>query len=446
MIKKKNIPTILGIVILLIGTFAGVFFLGMRQIFKIGADTSVAPQDIRTSNISDNSATISWTTDKETTNFITWGESSASVNKIEKETQDNQKFTTHSITISGLKPNTKYFYKINSEGENFDNKGIPWEFTTGQTLNVNPNSIILSGTVLTSSGQPVTRALVYANISGYILSTLTSDTGNFVFQLASARSQDLGSYLTIDESQTLVQISVTAGLSGVTSAQVFPQSGRPMPPIILGQVYDFRNSEPSNGTQVPNATLNLPENITKESKFSFSPVSGTPTPTSVILESLKEGEVVTSNKPAFFGRGPGGQTITVSLPTDNISETFQIEKDGTWAFSPADNLPSGTHSMTISWIDGNGITRNLTRAFVVQAGEVPSFEATPSQTLEPTPEGSPSASPTATPTVTPTPIPTPAPTQVPVPVTGTGTPTLLLFVLSLSIICYSLFMWKYSSS
>jgi len=442
MIKKKNIPTILGIVILLVGTFAGVFFLGMRQIFKVGADTSVAPQDIRTSNVSDNTATISWTTDKESANFINWGESSNSLNKIEKETDDDKKFSTHSVTISGLKPNTKYFYKINSDGENFDNKGIPWEFTTGENLSINTSSVLISGTVITSSGQPVDRALVYANVSGYLFSTLTSSTGNFVFQLSSARSQDLGSYLNIDESLTLVQISVTAGLGGVSSAQIFPQSGRPMPPIILGQVYDFRNLEPSINTQVPNATLNLPDNIERESKFSVSIVNSVHTPTSVILESLKDGEIVTSDKPAFFGRGPGGQTINISINSANVADTMQIAKDGTWTWSTPSNLNSGTHSITISWIDDKGITRNLTRNFVVQAGEVPSFEATPSQTLEPSPTGTPSA--TATPTATP--VPTPVETPVPVPVTGTPSATVLLFMLSLSVICYSFFMWRYSDN
>jgi len=440
MIKKKNIPTILGIVILLVGTFAGVFFLGMRQIFKVGADTSVAPQDIRTSNVSDNTATISWTTDKESTNFINWGESVNSLSKIEKETDDDKKFSTHSITISGLKPNTKYFYKINSEGESFDNKGIPWEFTTGQNLNVNTNSVLISGTILTSSGQPVDRALVYANVSGYFFSTLTSNTGNFVFQLSSARSQDLGSYLNIDESLTLVQISVTAGLNGVSSAQIFPQSGRPMPPIILGQVYDFRNLEPSINTSVPNATLNLPDNIEKESKFSVSIVNSVRTPTSVILESLKDGEIVTSDKPAFFGRGPGEQTINISINSANLTDTMQIAKDGTWTWSTPSNLNSGTHSITISWVDDKDITRNLTRNFVVQAGEVPSFEATPSQTLAPSPTGTPSA--TVIPTATP--VPTPLATPIPVPVTGEGMPTVLIFVFGLFVIMYSLFTWKYS--
>lgn len=447
-IKRNKIPTLLGIVVLIVGIFTGVFFLGMKQIFRIGADASVAPKDIRVANVSDTSATISWTTDKETSSFILWGESQGSVNKPEQETESNTKYFTHSITVSGLKPNKTYFYKINSEGDTFDNGGIPWEFTTGAELGINPLSILISGSILKPSGEPKSRALVYANIGGYLLSTLTSDTGNFVFQLAGVRTQDLSEYLPIDESQTLVQISVDAGVDGTVSAQIFPQSAKPIPPMILGEVYDFRNLEPSEVTQVPSATLNLPGSVPKESKFNLPLTTGSPTPTSVILESLKEGEIVTSIRPAFFGRGPSGEQITITVQSDPITENITIASNGTWTWSPPSDLSPGAHTITISWVDSTGITRSLTRNFIVQAGEAPSFEATPSQTLTPTPTPTgtavPTASPTATPTATPTITPSPTATPAEVPVTGVSSYSLILFALGLSIISFSYLVWRYS--
>ncbi len=446
MIKKKNIPTLLGIVILVAGTFAGVFFLGMKQVFKIGADTSVQPSDIRVSNVADNTVTISWTTDKPSTNFLMWGESAGSTSRIDKETEDDQKFSTHSITLSGLKPNTRYFYKINSGGETFDNKGIPWEFTTGDQLPINSSSSLVSGSVITPAGQPVARAIVYLTVNGYLFSTVTSDAGNFVFQLAYARDQDLSNYQEIDDSQTLLQISVVAGLEGNASAQIFPQSARPVPPIILGQVYDLRNLGPSSLSDNPSVNLNLPENINKESKFSIPVISGTPTPTSVILESLKEGEIITSDKPAFFGRGPKGESITITVQSDPITETIQIANDGTWSWSPPTNLQSGTHTITVSWVDGTGITRNIVRSFVVQAGEAPSFEATPSQTLNPSPSAEPTTVPSSTPTPTSTPIPTVAATPVPVPVTGVGSGTLMMMLLGFAITTFGFIIWKYAEN
>lgn len=447
MIKKKNIPTILGLVILVIGTFAGVFFLGAKQIFRIGADSSVSPKDIRASNISDTGATISWTTDKPTTDFIVWGEGKSSVSQVLKEDQSDQKFFTHSINLSGLKPNTTYFYKINSEGNEFDNKGIPWELTTGAPLNESTFPIVMSGSVINATGVQVKRALVYANVSGYLLSTLTSDSGTFVFQLGSARNQDLQSYVSIDPAQTTVELSVQAGADGDASATIFPQSGNPVPPMVLGQVYDFRNLQPSAITNVPNANLNLPNTATKTSKFSLPIASGTPTPTSVILESLKEGETVTSTKPAFFGRGPKGEAITITVQSSNpMSQTLIIAKDGTWTWSPPSDLAPGAHTVTISWIDGTGVTRNLIRTFIVQAGELPAFVATPSQTIAPSasPTGTPSA--TATPLPTPTPRPTSTASAAPVPITGDTSPTMLLSMIGIAVLAFSFAVWKISEN
>lgn len=447
MIKKNKIPTLLGIVILIAGIFTGVYFLGVRQIFRIGADASTAPKDVRVSNQTDTSVTISWVTDKETSGFVSWGSSKNSLNRVEKETEDTQRFFTHSITVTGLEPNTQYFYKINSDGHMVDNNGLPWEFTTGTALDVNGTSILISGSVLSSSGSPAKRSIVYANVGGYLMSTLASGTGNYVFQLGLVRTQDLQSYLTINPAQTLVEISVV-NEAGVASAQVFPQSGSPIPPIILGQVYDFRGLEPSAQNQNPSLNLSLPQGVQKESKFSLPVFTGTPTPTSVILESITEGEVITSSKPSFFGRGPAGQSVTITVESDPITETFNIASNGTWTWTPPTSLPSGTHKLTVSWIDATGITRVITRTFIVQAGEVPAFEATPSQTLVPTVAPTVVPTPTATPvtvaSASPSAIPTP--TAPPIPETGGLTPTIILTIMGIAMMTFSFLIWKHSES
>ena len=433
MIKKNKIPTILGIIILLSGIFAGIFFLGMNQIFKIGADSSIAPRDIRVSNINNNSATISWITDKEASNFVSWGESQSLLNRVGGE--DNLKLSTHTVSISGLKPNTKYFYKINSEGTMFDNKGIPWEFSTGPDLGISQNVLLVSGSVINASGKPEEGVLVYVEVGGYLLSTLTSNTGNFVFQLGSVRTQDLASYTQIDKAQTLLQISIQAGASGVASAQIFPQSANPIPPIVLGRVYDLRSLQPSESGQIPNANLNLPENTPKESKFFIPVTTGGSTPTSVILESLIEGEIVTSTRPEFFGRGPGGERITITIQPDPVTQTVDIAEDGTWTFSPPADLEPGAHAITVSWIGSNGITRTLTRNFIVQASENPAFTASNSG-LFPSPPATPRETPTASPSSTPTTTPKP------IPVTGELTPTIILFIMGLAVAMFSFTVWK----
>ena len=454
--KKNKIPTLIGIVILLAGTFLGVFFLQKSQVFKVGADATEMPKDIRTSNLTDTSATISWVTEGATTNFINLGESQQNLGTIENESDTNQKFITHSITLTGLNPVTTYYYEINSEGNTYDNNGLPWQFTTGPQISINQSSTPISGSVITASGQPSKRAIVYITIDGYILSTLTSDAGNFVLQLSSARSSDLKNSVQIDNTKTLLNISVQAENGETSGAQIFPQSANPIPPLVLGQVKDYRSLKPSQSGDNPNVDLNLPANATEESKFDVSSGSGTIKPTSVILESVTEGEIITTDVPQFFGKGPAGETITVTVHSEELpAQTIKIPKNGSWSYAPSTQLSEGPHSITVSWIDASGITRFLTRNFIVQAGEVPAFVSTPSAST-PTPSATPRVSPTptlrATPTITPTATatssatPKASSTPKPIPVTGDLTPTLLLSIMGVIVLTFSFFVWKISEN
>jgi len=457
MIKEKNIPTILGIVILLIGVFAGVFLLRTNQVFRIGASATAVPKDVRVSNLSDSSVTVSWITDDQTADFISYGETQ-NVGTVANETDNDQKFFTHSITITGLKAGTAYYYKIDSEGTDFDNNGVPWQFTTGPSLTGNGSSTLVSGSVITATGQPSARTIVYITINGYLLSTLTSDTGSFVLQLNQTRTSDLSSYTTIDPTQTLLEVSVEGAGGEIATAKIYPQSANPIPTLVMGQDQDYRNLQPTNDSQNPNANLNLPETATSESKFDISTGSAIASTSakSVILESLNEGETVTSTQPQFFGKGPGGEKITITVHSEQaVSGSVTIPSNGSWSWSPSTDLAAGTHSIIITWVDATGITRSLTRDFVVQAGEVPAFTASGS--------GS-SPTPTATPTLTPLPTfapivtatPTPAATFSPtpestastaaVPVTGDLTPTLLLFMMGVVVLSFSFAVWKMSES
>ena len=433
MTKKKSLPTILGVILLVLGTFFGVFLINSRQIFRLGAEGDTAPKDIRVSNITDTSATISWVTDIESIGFVLWEDN------VEQET--DQKSYTHSVTINGLKEKTKYSYKINSGGTLFDNQGISWQFTTGSALGLNKNSTLVSGSILTATGQPVKNAIVYANIGGYLFSTLSSNTGNYVFQLGNTRSSDLSSYLQIDMSQTLVEIFVQAGTLGISSAQIFPQSAKPAPPIILGQTHDFKSLAPSNGGGLPEASLDLPEDSEMGSKFSVPDNINEPTAGEIVtLENPTEGESITSTQPEFFGEGPVGTTITIKVESENpVVDSVQIGNGGSWGWTPSEGLAEGVHKITITWKDVTGITRSLTRNFIVQAGEAPAFEASGSASLSPSPSTVPTTTPKAT-IKAGTPTPTALPTDVPE--TGSLTPTFALSIMGIAVMIFSLLIWK----
>ena len=450
--NKGKIPTILGIFILIIGLAAGVFLVQNKQIFRLGASPEISPKDVRISNVTESSFTVSWVTDKQVQGFISWGENPTSLNRTELN-EIEEKANTHSVTVQGLSPNTTYYFKINSGGVEFDNNGLPWEVRTGAQLTIPSSSILVSGSVLTAAGEPAQNALVYINVAGAnLLSTVTSQNGTWVINIAQARSKDLASFVQIDEINTLLEISTQISPQKIASAQIYPAAAKPAPPIIIGQTHDFKNLAPIQAGETPTADINLPSETTPSSSFIVPEEIPTPETEAVILESLKEGEVITTQKPEFFGQGPAGTTITITVESEAVTDQVTIGSSGSWRWTPPTTLEEGVHKITIVWKDANGITRTLTRNFIIQAAEGPAFEATPSATPTPTPSPTPlpasSPSPTPSPTTTSTPAPlvTATPTSSPSTLLDAGDfrPTLFYSVLGLIMIISSLILGVFS--
>ena len=450
MIKRNKIPTILGIIVLFFGVFAGVILLRNNQVFRIGASPTITPNNIRIGSISDSSATVSWFTEDATTGFVSYG-TSQNVGTVANESEDEEGYNTHSITLTGLEPETIYYFKINSEGKMFDNNGTTWQFSTGNKINTSQPSIPISGSILTASGEPSKRALIHIMVNGYTISSITSDSGVFVIQLGSVRTTDLKSYAQIDLNKTLLEISAISETGEIATAKVYPRSANPIPALIIGKDQDFRSLEPIADGNNPNANLELPTSATSESKFNVDSDSVSSDSSKVTLESITEGEVITSDTPEFFGDGPKGTNITITVHSDEeITGSTKVASTGSWSWSPPSNLSPGEHTITISWIDLSGITRTITRNFVVQAGELPAFEstptATPKQTATPTPTPVKTGSPTATPKATSTPTVKPSPTLIAtpssLPKSGSLLPTVLMLIVGLGVVSFGFYVWR----
>jgi len=441
--KRSKIPTIIGIVFLVLGLAAGVLLVQNGQIFRLGASQEAVPKDVRITNISDSSFGVTWVTEKETLGFISWGENENSLTRTQEDEVGKASFT-HSLSVRGLSPEKSYFFKINSSGVDYDNNDLAWEVKTGPSLPLTTRSLLVSGSVITSTGAPAKNALVYITVAGSSpLSTITSQAGSWVLSLSSARTSDLASLIDIDDKTTLLEISVNTGPDGVSSAQIYPQSAKPVPPLILGQVLDFKNLQPTEVSEIPKASVDLPQTATPSSGFEVEGKIPTPSSSTVTLESVDEGEVVNSSKPQFFGEGPAGTTLTITVESDTVTQNVKVPSSGAWNWTPPSGLGEGTHRITISWKDASGILRTLTRTFIVEASEGPAFEATPSATLTPTSTPSPTATPTLTSTLTTTLTPTATPTSSSaVPESGSLTPTLLLSIMGIGTIAFAVLLWK----
>jgi len=432
--KKEKIPTIIGLVILVIGVITGVFLIKNQRIFRLGASSEEAPKDVRISNITDSSFTVSWTTDKETLGFIKWGKNVNNLDKVENDTISQEGYI-HSSTIRSLNAQTEYYFKINSNSQDFDNQKTAWKIKTGTQLAEPAKNIIISGSVLNQNGTPAVNALVYFSVGeGSLLSAVTSKTGTWLMPISQMRNKNLDSYITINESSSLVEISINAGISGMATAQIYPQSAKPTPAIILGEVNDFKNLGPSENSQIPEASISVPEGgIENKSGFEVDGSLSNLTSKTVTLESQSEGEIVSTKNPEFFGKGPAGTEIEIQVESELQTDIITVANSGNWTWSPPEGLEEGTHTLTLKWNDTNGILRTLTRNFIVSASESPAFVSTPSATPKLT--STPSATPKATASASATPQQ---------PVSGNLTQTLLLFMMGIVTISFGFILWKQS--
>src|SRR5258708_3096776 len=422
--RQSKIPTIIAILLLLGGVAAGVFLISTRQIFKLGASPDVAPQDVRISNIGSTSFTVSWITDKATIGYLEYGKSESLGQTTQAESTPS---SFHFVNVNSLSPSTSYFFKINSGGASYDNSGLSWNRKKRGTGLAQP--ILISGSVTDALGAPASGIIVYATVTNAsIFASQTTANGSWLISLNN-------SSVTKD---TLVQIFVQGGAKGIASAQVIASSANPAPIIKLGQTYDFRNQGAVTSTTSANPTSSIiiPETTTQVATQSgFNVInSGATSPKTVTLQSTTEGETLTSAKPQFFWSGPAGTKITISVHSNTpINGTTTVDTTGSWNWIPPTNLDPGTHTITLSWKNASGILQTLTRTFVVSAAEGPAFVGTPS----------------ATPKITP--LPTIIPTEVPriiipattsgTPVSGVGTPTIILISVAILLLAGGAIMY-----
>jgi hypothetical protein len=442
MLKEKKVPTILGIIILIIGLAAGVFLVTQGQEIFLRASPELTPDQIKVTNISDNSLTLSWTTQKETSGFIKYGES-PSLGQTLADDRDQLSgetgaFTTHYVTLVNLKPNTTYYYKIGSGGKVFPAQGQPYETQSAPVAQgLLPPSDVASGIVNKSDGAPAEGTIVYlsmANVSP--LSVIVKSSGSWLIPLNTARTTDLDSFIEYDKEAQVIELFVEGGSLGHSSVITTTKNDNPVPVITLGETYDFRQyAEPAAVTPTPTISL-VPSLTATPSGFNPGELLPTPsaTPTGELsISNPEQGEDLNALKPEFAGTGPPGKLIEIVVESSSsYTGTIKVNDDGSWDWTPPADLEPGTHTVKISY-GGQTISKTFT---VLAAGEsdLPAYTATPSATISPSPTLSP------TPTTAPrTALPS---TESGVPDSGFVTPTFFFFLLGSSLVTAGFLLQK----
>ena len=422
-----KLPTILGVLILLAGVITGVFLINSKQIFKLSADIDATPKNVRLANITDSSFTVTWTTDIETNGFIKWGKGEFSLSKVALEEGTDKSFV-HSVNVIGADSNSNVLFKISFNGKDYDNEGIPWQTKTLSVKNSSGTSLIASGTILKPDASTPAKALVYLTINGSVLSTLTSDEGNYIIPIST--------YINNITDNTAIEISVQGGLLGSSQSVIYPRTIKSVPTMILGRTYDFRSLSQTDDSSLPESSLTVPESIEISSRFEITKTNEPKTTENIQINSIDEGEIITTINPEFFGTAPKNSELEIVVESEMQTDTLKTTSTGKWSWSPPNNLEPGEHKLTVKWRDATGVLRTVTRSFIVSASEGPAFESTPSASLSP--------SPSATATSSATPVSTSASLGGPTPETGSLTPTMGLFIIGFGLLLGSYFVFNKS--
>jgi hypothetical protein len=428
---NKRIPNLVALVLLVIGIGTISFLTKKGIIFQSGATPSTLPQNIRVTNITDTSFSVTYTTVTSATGSISWGkDTTLGTVLLDDRDQSNstpQPATVHSMTVKNLLPNTKYYFSITSEGTTYSNNTIPFTATTGPPITAEqPSSQTISGSVLFPDKQLGSGVLVPQN--GQMLSTITDAQGNYYISLGKLRTADFLRYLTVNPTDQ-VTLTLTDG-TNISHITTNIENAQTIPAVTLAQDYDFIKTPLASTEPLANTPIGFP-------LFDTTGISGN---TQIITPQADE--AFTDQQPEFNGTAPPNTTVTIVIHSDEaIQAQVTADNNGQWTFRPEKPLSPGSHTITITTTDTSGNTKTATQPFTIFPAGTQVFQvATPAATLSPTvaplptntPEPTitqaitttPTPSIITTPTITPTVAitPTTAPSITPTPM-ATATPT-----------------------
>ncbi len=413
---KKRIPTIIGLLLLVIGAVSGVVFINQGTNFLPRAAPEYAPQKVKITNVSENGFVVSWITQDPTIGFVKWGETASSLSTTTTDDRDqlagsSNEYRTHYISIQDLKPGATYYFKLGSQkNQLYDNNGQPFSITTPLTLGTPPPADTAYGTVNTAADTPAEGAIVYLSLDNATpVSALVKQNGNWAANLSTARTLDLSAYATYDAATTKIEIAVQPATGELTKVTTNTANDQPVPTITIGQTTDFSaNTSPTPTTALgspepqaqatpttdPVASPNLEPTPQPENKLSLQSLVVTEDKSITITSIPKDGAVVDTSKPEVGGKAPADAVLTITVHSSTVvSDQIQVSESGAWDWTPPADLEPGTHTVTVSYTDAEGILHQTSRDFVVadltvQAVDL-QYSASPSASTTPTPKPSP---------------------------------------------------------
>jgi hypothetical protein len=370
--KNKKVLAIIGILVFSVLVGISTYVVVNKKVYlPTKADPQVTPRKVKITNISENSFSVSWYTDKPTTAFIKYGEKPSSLNKtlaLEDHEDKTIKRSLHHFTLKNLRPQRTYYFKINSNGTEFgqtDGKTFS-QLTPAVISTAPPPPDPVYGKISDAFGSPLTEpAIIYLDLKNTTpISTITKTDGSWAIALNNARSNDLTAYSQYDPENEIINILVLSKGGQTTKAVTNTSNDTPVPTIKLGAQNNFL-PEKSPTKQAPETSFTL--------QTPSPTILPTPTPTttpsatiSEITISLPADKTYTETSPTFKGTAPANTTIEITIQSNEVvTGTIKTDANGNWIFTPDTPLSPGEHTITLTFTNLNGKKIEKTFTFSV---------------------------------------------------------------------------------
>ncbi len=462
---QKQIPTLLGLLLLLGALVAGLLFFGDGVgVFAPRATAEVTPKNIRITNLKDSGFSVSFFTEKKTAGFIKYGTDPSKLSLQVGDDRDQLsgsvgQFNLHHITLRGLNPATEYYFVIVTESKNeFDNEGKPFSIVTTSKISASmPEAVTIYGSVSNEGGTPAEGSIVYVSHSKMgDLSSLVKGSGSWAIPLSQAVLKDGSEYARLGNEEWLNFL--VQGLSYDTSLQYRAQvkDAQPLTELSFGmktepiadntdQASDSAEINPEFNEE-PDVTASAPSTLADESldeneseDETQSTISGRlqqmleqadPVPqestasSELALGANADEPVITTTTPVIRGSAPANIEVRINVHSETQYETtLTTNNDGSFELDLEElglNLEPGEHTVSYNYIDpATGQEVSKTETFIVEdpnrvilaqantptsrsSSAIPS--ATPSPANAPYGTGSPYPMNTPTPKVTTSPV------------------------------------------
>lgn len=385
---KKGIPSWLAYFLILVLT------VGLSLTFKntstpiiSRADKNLIPQSITISNLTNESASVHFITNKPARTYLSYSkDAEAPVVKFDQRDLEAQSYRKlHYFQLSQLKPNSNYNFHVFVEG-----KKISKNYTF-KTLNLDfpkLGNAPIFGKVLLSDLNPAKNILVKVKISpsnDYSYTTLTKSTGEWISTLPIVLNEKKQE-VQITPDQVIEMEFVNQDLKK-SKVKVKYADCQPLRSVILGKNYDFTTD----------SVLGVKKQNNKD-----------------LIAFPTNNSIINSFFPMFRGYSQKNTLLSLVIEPDVANLLVTADQTGNWKYSLPQEMAPGKYKLTVK----NQSQKQTVNFTIGKSGESVLGDATLSATITVNPTET-----TANPTIEPTTQLTPTPTrELPASVTPTPEP------------------------